>query len=142
MILPGINGDNVYRMIEPLRILIADDQCRTRLGLKALLYTKFRSLEVQEVRNGQEAVDCAKNWRPQIVLMDARMPEQDGIEATRVIKSKSPHTIIIVLSMYPEYQEQAYAAGADAFISKGEPPERLLTAIDGAARAAMEWGGK
>jgi two-component system response regulator DesR len=61
--------------------------------------------------------------------MDAQMPEMDGIEATRIIKEKSPQTPVIVLSMYSEYQAAALAVCADAFISKGDPPERLLEAM-------------
>ena len=53
----------------------------------------------------------------------------DGIEATRIIKTKLKHTPVIVLSMYLEYQEPALGAGADAFINKGDPPERLLDAL-------------
>jgi CheY-like chemotaxis protein len=57
------------------------------------------------------------------------MPEMDGIEATRIIKEKSLHTPVIVLSIYSEYQAAALAAGADAFISKGESPEHVLEAL-------------
>jgi DNA-binding NarL/FixJ family response regulator len=61
--------------------------------------------------------------------MDGRMPGMDGVEATRMIKVKWPHMKVILLSMYPEYREAAYQAGADSFISKGETPEKLLEAI-------------
>ena len=67
--------------------------------------------------------------KPDIVLIDARMPDMDGIQATRIIKTKSAQTPVIMLSMYIEYEAAALAAGADAFISKGDPPERLLEAL-------------
>jgi DNA-binding NarL/FixJ family response regulator len=67
--------------------------------------------------------------RPDVVLMDARMPVMDGLEATRVIKDKWPEVKIIVLTMYPAYRAQALAAGADACLIKGCPPEDLLKAI-------------
>ncbi len=116
-------------MAKALRILIVDDQPRTRQSLKALLATKFQPIEMHEAVNGLEAIQCVEEWRPHIALIDARMPELDGIEATRIIKRQAPHIKVIVLSMYAEYQAAALAAGADAFISKDEQPERLLAAI-------------
>jgi two-component system response regulator DesR len=116
-------------MDKTLRILIVDDQQRARQSLKALLATGFQLVNTCEAVNGIEAVRCVEECKPDIVLMDAQMPEMDGIEATRIIKDKSPQTPVIVLSMYTEYQAAALAAGADAFISKGEPPERLLEAL-------------
>ena len=116
-------------MVRALRILIVDDQRRTRQSLKALLATKFQSMEVHEAANGVEAVRRMAECRPDIVLMDARMPEMDGIEATRIIKTRSPRIQVIVLSMYAEYQVGALAAGADAFITKGNPPEQLLAVL-------------
>jgi CheY-like chemotaxis protein len=116
-------------MLKKLRILIVDDQQRARRSLMALLATRFQLAETCEAANGMEAVRCVEECKPDIVLMDARMPEMDGIEATRIIKTKSKHTPVIVLSIYLEYQEAALAAGADAFISKGDPPERLLEAL-------------
>jgi CheY-like chemotaxis protein len=116
-------------MVKILRILIVDDQQRARRSLKALLATMFQLTETSEAANGMEAVQCVEECKPDVVLMDARMPEMDGIEATRIIKTKSAHIPVIVLSMYLEYQEAALAAGADAFISKGEPSEHLLEAV-------------
>jgi CheY-like chemotaxis protein len=119
-------------MVKTLRILIVDDQQHTRRSLKALLATRFKLLDWCEAANGIEAIRCVEECKPDIVLMDARMPDMDGIEATRIIKKKSAHIPVIVLSMYPEYQAAARAAGANAFVSKGEPPERLLAALTAA----------
>jgi CheY-like chemotaxis protein len=119
--------------VKALRILIVDDQPRARRSLKAVLATKFQLVDTCEAANGIEAVRCVEECKPDIVLMDARMPDMDGIEATRIIKTKSAHTPVILLSMYPEYQAAALAAGASAFISKGEPPERLLEALSQAS---------
>ena len=116
-------------MPKTLRILIVDDQPRARHSLKALLATKFQLAETCEAANGMEAIQCVDDCKLDVVLMDARMPEMDGIEATHIIKTKSAHIPVIVLSMYPEYQESAHAAGAKAFINKGDPPERLLEAL-------------
>jgi CheY-like chemotaxis protein len=120
-------------MVKTLRILIVDDQQRARRSLKALLATRFQLAETCEAANGREAIRCVEECKPDIVLMDARMPEMDGIEATRIIKTRSAHTPVIMLSMYPEYQAEALAAGASAFISKGEPPERLLEVLSKAS---------
>jgi DNA-binding NarL/FixJ family response regulator len=70
-----------------------------------------------------------KEQHPDIVLMDARMPVMDGIEATRLIKSSWPEVKVIVLTMYTSYRADALAAGADGFFSKATPSEQLLEAI-------------
>jgi DNA-binding NarL/FixJ family response regulator len=116
-------------MPKTLRILIVDDQPRARHSLKALLATKFQLAETCEAANGMEAIQCVDDCQLDVVLMDVRMPEMDGIEATRLITTKSVPVPVVVLSMYPEYQESALAAGAKAFITKGDPPEHLLEAL-------------
>jgi len=112
-----------------VRILIADDQRRTRQSLKALLSTSLPGTEIWEAANGAEALRLAEDIHPQLVLMDIRMPEIDGLDATRGIKSRWPEIKVLVLSLYEGRQEEARAAGADLFVSKGESPERLLCAI-------------
>jgi DNA-binding NarL/FixJ family response regulator len=67
--------------------------------------------------------------QPDVVLMDARMPGMDGLEATRLIKDTWPEVKVVVLTMYPTYRARAQAAGADAFLVKGCSPEVLLAAI-------------
>ena len=125
-------------MVKALRILIVDDQRRARQSLKALLATRFQLIDMYEAANGIEAIRCVEECKPNIVLMDARMPEMDGIEATRIIKTKSPQVRVIVLSMYAEYQAAALTAGADAFISKGEPAEQFLAAFTAIASSTEE----
>jgi CheY-like chemotaxis protein len=109
-----------------MRVLIVDDQARTRQSLHLLLNTVGSISNTQEASNGLEALEQVAVFQPDIVVMDARMPEMDGIEATRRIKSGWPQVKIILLSMYPEYREYVRPDFADAFVSKGEPPERLL----------------
>lgn len=116
-------------MLKTLRILIVDDQGHARRSLKALLATRFHLADTCEAVNGIEAIRCVEECKPDIVLMDVRMPEMDGIEATRIIRTKSAQIPVIVLSMYCEYQEAALAAGANAFFCKGEPAERLLAVL-------------
>jgi CheY-like chemotaxis protein len=116
-------------IVKTLRILIVDDQQHARRSLKALLATRFKLVDTCEAATGVEAIRCVEECKPDIVLMDARMPEMDGIEATRIIRTKSVQVPVIVFSMYCEYQEAALAAGANAFFCKGESAERLLTVL-------------
>ena len=116
-------------MLKKLRILIVDDQQRARLSLKALLETKFQLIDTCEAMNGMEAIRCVEECKPDIVLMDIRMPEMDGIEATRIIKTKVAQLPVIVLSLYSEYKAAALAAGANAFLMKGEPVEQLIAVL-------------
>jgi len=113
-------------MTQLLNILIVDDQPRARQSLKALLSTWSWVGEMHEASNGREALQLVERLRPDVVLMDVRMPELDGLQAAMQIKALWPHVKIIVLSMYTEYHEQALVAGADAFVGKGEAPDRLL----------------
>jgi len=112
-----------------MQILIADDQPRARQSLKALLATWPRVDGVREACSGQEAVLSVEEALPDVVVMDARMPDMDGVAATRVIKERWPWVKVVVWSMYPEYEAEARLAGADAFVAKGEPPQQLLSRI-------------
>jgi DNA-binding NarL/FixJ family response regulator len=113
-------------MQTPIRVLIVDDQPRARKSVKALLSTWTRSAEVREASNGREALRLAEELPPDLVLMDVRMPEMDGLEATGQIKTRWPQVKVIVLSMYIEHEDEALAARADAFVGKGEAPDALL----------------
>jgi DNA-binding NarL/FixJ family response regulator len=131
-----------------IRLVIADDTPRSRDGLRALLAIlrlgAYKGIlqepqdgvwpqveVVGEAANGQEAVCLVEEHRPDVVLMDARMPVMDGLEATRLIKDKWSEVKVVMLTMYPTYRAKALAAGADAVLVKGCPPERLLEAILG-----------
>jgi DNA-binding NarL/FixJ family response regulator len=112
-----------------MQILIADDQPRARQSLKALLATWPTVDWIHEACNGQEAVLAVEEATPDVVVMDARMPDMDGLAATRLIKERWPRVKVVVWSMYPEYESEARLAGADAFVTKGEPPQQLLARI-------------
>lgn len=116
-------------MSRPVQILIVDDQPRARLGLRALLSSWPSAGEVREAKDGREAVELVRERQPDVVLMDVRMPEMNGIQATRLIKAGWPQVKVIVLTLYGECEAEALAAGADLFIGKGEPPDRLLAAL-------------
>lgn len=117
-------------MDKPVRILIVDDQARARQSLRALLLTCSDVGEIQEAKNGLDALQQIDTFSPDIVFMDARMPGLDGIAATQVIKCHAPKVKVIVWSMYCDYQSDALAAGADAFICKDESPEELFETLD------------
>jgi DNA-binding NarL/FixJ family response regulator len=112
-----------------LRVVVADDQARARQGMKALLATWPEVDECREAANGKQAIALIEESLPDVVLIDARMPEMDGLEATRLIKASWPQVKVIVLSMYSDCSADALAAGADAFVSKGDLPEKLLAML-------------
>lgn len=116
-------------MLENIRVLIVDDQPRARQSMKALLATLPQVKEIREAANGREALQRIEESLPDVVLMDVLMPEMNGLEATRQIKARWQQVKVVVLSMYGEYADEAKAAAADDFISKGEPPARLLATL-------------
>ncbi len=112
-----------------LRVMIVDDQKRTRDSLAALLRTWEQTGEIQEATNGLEAIGLVQVFQPDMILMDVRMVKLDGIQAARIIKQQSPRTKMIVLSMCPDFANEAMDANADAYVSKSESPERLLSIV-------------
>jgi DNA-binding NarL/FixJ family response regulator len=114
-------------MTQPIQVLIVDDQPRARQSLRALLSTWPVAAEIRE------AVQLVQEWQPDVVLMDVCMPEMDGLQATQLIKARWPQVAVVVLTLYGEYEAGALAAGADSFIGKGEPPDRLLAALSALA---------
>ena len=113
------------------RVLIADDRPRSRSGLRAVLALRPEIEIVGEAADGQEALRLVEEHRPDVVLMDARMPMMDGLEATRLIKERWSEIRVVVLSIHAAYRADAVAAGADAFLVKGCPARELLAAITG-----------
>ncbi len=112
-----------------VRVLITDDKRSARQGLKALL-ARIPEIEVvAEAANGQEAVDLTAVYHPDVVLMDAQMPEMDGLETTQYIKNQWPQVKIIILTIHPQYRQRALAAGADSFLLKGGTGELLWNTI-------------
>jgi CheY-like chemotaxis protein len=124
--------------MERIQVLVVDDQPRARQSLKALLTTWPAPHEIREAENGQEAVQIVEQWQPDVVLMDVAMPKMDGLQATRLIKARWPQVYVVVLTLYGEYEAEAMVAGADAFIGKGEPPDRLLTILSAIAASQRQ----
>ncbi|MCZ7589919.1 MAG: response regulator transcription factor [Gaiella sp.] len=114
-----------------IRVLVADDQSMVRAGFRMLLSGEEDLEVVAEASNGLEAVDKAARYEPTVVLMDIRMPELDGLEATRRILAADPEARVLVLTTFDldEYVYEALRAGASGFVLKDDPPEQLLDAI-------------
>ena len=114
-----------------IRVLVADDQSMVRAGFRMLLSGEADIEVVAEASNGIEAVDKAARFRPTVVLMDIRMPELDGLAATRRILADDEAARVLILTTFDldEYVYEALAAGASGFVLKDDPPEQLLAAI-------------
>ena len=114
-----------------IRVLVADDQSLVRGGFRMLLAGQQDMEIVAEASNGLEAVEKAARYRPTVVLMDIRMPELDGLEATRRILAADEEARILILTTFDldEYVYEALRSGASGFVLKDEPPEQLLAAI-------------
>ncbi len=116
-----------------VRVLLADDQALIRSGFRALINTASDLEVVGEAANGAEAVDMARSTRADVVVMDIRMPEVDGIEATRRISRDDDlaGVRVLVLTTFEddEYVLDAVRAGASGFLGKSVEPQLLLEAI-------------
>src|SRR3954463_14762619 len=114
-----------------IRGLVADDQAMVRAGFRMLLSGEDDIDVVGEASTGLEAVDQAARCNPTVVLMDIRMPELDGLEATRRILAADAAARILVLTTFDldEYVYEALRIGASGFVLKDDPPEQLLAAI-------------
>jgi len=114
-----------------IRVLVADDQSMVRAGFRMLLSGEDDIEVVAEARDGLEAVDKAARFEPTVVLMDIRMPELDGLQATRRILAADPAARILVLTTFglDEYVFEALSAGASGFVLKDDPPEQLIAAV-------------
>jgi DNA-binding NarL/FixJ family response regulator len=116
-----------------IRILLADDQTLIRAGFQALLSAEPDMAVVAECGTGRDAVQLARREHPDVVLMDIRMPDGDGLEATRQIMAAKelPGTRVIILTTFEldEYIAEAVRAGAAGFLVKDTEPEELLRAV-------------
>jgi DNA-binding NarL/FixJ family response regulator len=116
---------------ETKRLVLADDHHLLRRGFRSLLSSEPGLEVVGEVSNGLEAIELCRRLAPDLVLMDVRMPEMDGITATRRIKSEQPGVSVLMVTMHenPDYLLEALDAGAAGYVLKDAPADRLINAV-------------
>ncbi len=116
----------------PVRIMITDDHALVRDGLRSMLEDEPGLEVVGEASNGLEALELCRSLKPDLMLMDVRMPEMDGLEATRAIKGEFPSTSVLMVTMHenPDYLMEALSAGAAGYILKGASGDKLVDAIN------------
>lgn len=117
--------------MKPIRIIIADDQPLMRDGLKTVLELE-KDFEVAGIaKNGYEAIQMADNLKPDVILMDIRMPELDGVESVKAIKEKHPDVKVLMLTTFndEDYIIQALAAGASGYLLKDIEVDSLVGSI-------------
>jgi len=113
-----------------LSLLIVDDDALVRAGLRAVLGSEPDFEVIGEAGNGKEAIDQAAELSPDLVLMDIRMPEMDGLEATRtIVEDGGPRVLILTTFELDEYVYEAMRVGASGFMLKRSSPEDLVTAV-------------
>lgn len=119
----------------PIRVLIADDHGVVRAGLRALLSAEPDLLVVGEAATGEEAVRLALHRQPDVVLMDIKMPEMDGLEATRSLAQQAPRVRVLLLTVHedPALLREALRAGAAGYVIKRAVESELISAIRASA---------
>jgi DNA-binding NarL/FixJ family response regulator len=114
-----------------VRVLLADDQDLVRVGFRMILETQADVEVVGEAGDGVEAVAATRRLQPDVVLMDIRMPNLDGLQATRQIAAARSGSRVVILTTFDldEYVYQALTVGASGFLLKNAPPEQLISAV-------------
>ena len=114
-----------------IRVLVVDDQSMVRAGFRMLLSDEPGIEVVADASNGIEAIAQAARFHPNVILMDIRMPELDGLEATRRILAADPAARVLILTTFDldDYVYEALRAGASGFVLKDDPPEQLIAAV-------------
>ena len=114
-----------------VRVLVVDDDSLMRAGLRAVFSSDDQIEVVGEAGDGRAAIDSAKRLNPDVILMDVRMPEMDGITATREVLRTTPEARVVIVTTFEEddYVFGALAAGASGFLLKRTGPEELIDAI-------------
>lgn len=130
------------RAVEPIRVLLVDDEDIVRYGIKAICQAD-RSLQiVGEANNGQAAIAQVESHQPDVILMDINMPVMDGITAMQSICQQYPNTKVLILTAYEDddHLVQAMQQGASGYLLKNTPPEDLVRIIWSAHKGYMQVG--
>ena len=125
------------RRMETVSVVVADDQALVRAGFRSILDAQPGITVVGEAKDGRDAIDLVRRRRPRVVLMDVKMPDLDGIEATRrIVAEAGDETAVLVLTTFDadEYIYNALRAGASGFLLKDVPAEQLIEAVRIVAR--------
>ena len=112
-------------------LLIVDDNPIVRETTRCYLESKFPVLEVKEAIDGKDAFSQMREHLPDVILMDIRLPGENGLELTRKIKDLYPEVVVIIFTSYelPEYRKAAFENGAEYFLSKSSLPKKKLSAV-------------
>jgi DNA-binding NarL/FixJ family response regulator len=121
-------------MEDKIRILVVDDNSSFRMAMRALLEIQPDMQEIGSAPDGYKALELIEGLRPDLVLLDAQMPGMTGIEVAQMVKSRWPDVKTILMTMYAGYRSKAIEAGVEAFLTKGIPPEHMLSLIRGIAQ--------
>ena len=126
-----VPGTPLQKGRKPAQVIIVDDHHLARESLRDLLADELDIEVVGEAANGREALALCSRLRPDLVMMDVRMPEMDGLEATRAIKQELPKTIVLILTMHenPDYLLEALRAGAAGYVLKDALQHEAATAV-------------
>jgi DNA-binding NarL/FixJ family response regulator len=123
-------------MQEPLRILVADDHEMIRKGLRSLINPREDWHLCGEATNGREAVEMARQLRPNVIIMDVTMPELNGLDATRQILRELPDCRVLILTMHESEQliHEVLAAGASGYVLKSDAGNLVVAALESLSR--------
>jgi DNA-binding NarL/FixJ family response regulator len=120
-----------------MRVLIADDQPHVRSALSLLLRQEPDVTVVGEADDAEQALELVAGQQPDLVLLDWELPGRGGIATLARLQAARPGLLVIALSGRPEARRAALAAGVDVFVSKGEPPDQLLAAVEGCKQVVV-----
>jgi len=126
---PTVERPTGEQQLDKITVLIVDDSPQVRDGLRSILQANPDIEVLGEAADGLAAIVRVEELQPNVILMDAQMPQMDGVEATRYIKSRWPDIKILFLTVHKEFMEAAVAAGADAYLLKDSGRKELLQVV-------------